>query len=189
MKVKNSVRRAARAVAMLASLLLTTILLPAGIAAQTCTNCELYAEEELNLRQEPSLEAAVLRFIPAGAAVQRTEEAEVNGYAPVVYDGVPGWAVTLGLAATPEEAAAVGAAAPVEITTDAVPVIADENSRYTLSPLLLRSGPDPAAEPVLTMPEGASVTLTREGAENGYVTVDYEGALGWAYADLLGGER
>jgi hypothetical protein len=36
------------------------------------------------------------------------------------------------------------------------------------------------------MPEGAAVTLTREGSENGYVTVDYGGAQGWAYADLLG---
>jgi hypothetical protein len=35
------------------------------------------------------------------------------------------------------------------------------------------------------MPEGSLVTLTREGWENGYVTVDYGGAQGWAYADLL----
>ena len=186
MQSKNAFRRAARTFGMLAVVLMATALGLGGAAAQTCTNCELYAVEELNLRQEPSLDAAVLRFIPAGAAVQRTEEAEVNGYAPVVYDGVPGWAIALGLAATPEEAAAVGSVAdPVAITTDAV---ADADLRYTLAPLLLRSGPDPAAEPVLTMPEGAYVTLTREGAENGYVTVDYDGTRGWAYADLLGGE-
>ena len=35
------------------------------------------------------------------------------------------------------------------------------------------------------MPEGARLTLTRQGAENGYVTVDYDGVTGWVYADLI----
>jgi cobyric acid synthase len=30
--------------------------------------------------------------------------------------------------------------------------------------------------------------VTREGAENGYVTVDYDGATGWVYADLIARE-
>jgi uncharacterized protein YraI len=187
MQLRNVTGRSARTLAVLVAMLVGLAAAPIGGAAQTCTDCELYAVEELNLRQEPSLEAAVLRFIPAGAAVQRSAEPEVNGYAPVVYDGVPGWAVSLGLVATPEEVAAVGSVAePVEITTDAV---ADADLRYTLSPLLLRSGPSSEAEPVLTMPEGAYVTLTREGAENGYVTINYDGTLGWAYADLLGGDQ
>jgi hypothetical protein len=42
------------------------------------------------------------------------------------------------------------------------------------------------AEPILVIPLGGVVTLTWEGAENGYVTVDYGGVRGWAYADLLG---
>ena len=58
----------------------------------------------------------------------------------------------------------------------------------TLTPLMLRSGPAVDAEPVLVMPEGARLTLTREGAENGYVTVDYDGATGWVYADLIARE-
>jgi hypothetical protein len=36
------------------------------------------------------------------------------------------------------------------------------------------------------MPEGAVVTLTWEGAENGYVTVAMDGVTGWAYAEYLG---
>ena len=76
---------------------------------QSCTNCTLYARTELNLRQGPSLDAAVLRFIPAGAPVHRTTGAESNGYAPVTYDGVSGWAVALGLVATPEEIDAAAA--------------------------------------------------------------------------------
>ena len=46
------------------------------------------------------------------------------------------------------------------------------------APVVLRSGPDSAAEPILTMPEGALLTLRREGAENGYVTVAYDGVTG-----------
>ena len=55
-----------------------------------------------------------------------------------------------------------------------------------LAPLMLRSAPAMEAEPILVIPLGGMVTLTREGAENGYVTVDYGGVRGWAYADLLG---
>jgi uncharacterized protein YraI len=50
---------------------------------------------------------------------------------------------------------------------------------------MLRSSPTVDAEPILVMPEGARLTLTRQGAENGYVTVDYDGVTGWVYADLI----
>jgi len=150
--------------------------------SQSCTNCTLYARTELNLRQGPSLTAAVLRFIPAGAPVQRTTGAESNGYAPVTYEGVSGWAVALGLVATPEEIDAVDAPA----TTAPAPAPATSSeSRVTLSPLMLRSGPAVDDEPILVLPEGARLTLTQEGAENGYVTIDYDGVTGWVYADLI----
>jgi len=150
--------------------------------SQSCTNCTLYARTELNLRQGPSLTAAVLRFIPAGAPVQRTTGAESNGYAPVTYEGVSGWAVALGLVATPEEIDAV--AAPATTAPAPAPATSSE-SRVTLSPLMLRSGPAVDDEPILVLPEGARLTLTQEGAENGYVTVDYDGVTGWVYADLI----
>jgi len=150
--------------------------------SQSCTNCTLYARTELNLRQGPSLTAAVLRFIPAGAPVQRTTGAESNGYAPVTYEGVSGWAVALGLVATPEEIDAV--AAPATTAPAPAPATSSE-SRVTLSPLMLRSGPAVDDEPILVLPEGARLTLTQEGAENGYVTVDYDGVMGWVYADLI----
>jgi uncharacterized protein YraI len=180
--------------AMLLALVVTPI--ASDAQAQTCTNCVLYAGTELNLRQEPSLTGIVLRFIPRGAAVQRTAGAEQNGYAPVIYDNVPGWAVALGFVATPEEVkefvvpstatpttSPTATAVPSPTPTSQPP---SSDLRVTLSPLLLRSGPAGDAEPILTMPQGAQVTLTREGAENGYVTVDYGGTRGWAYADLLG---
>jgi SH3-like domain-containing protein len=50
----------------------------------------------------------------------------------------------------------------------------------------VRPETDHAAAVLRFVPAGAAVTLTREGAENGNVTVDYDGTLGWAYADLLG---
>jgi uncharacterized protein YgiM (DUF1202 family) len=153
--------------------------------SQSCTNCTLYARTELNLRQGPSLDAAVLRFIPAGAAVQRTTGAESNGYAPVTYEGVAGWAVALGLVRTPEEIDAVAVPAP---TAPAAAPATSGETRVTLSPLMLRSGPAVDDEPILVLPEGARLTLTREGAENGYVTVSYDGTTGWVYADLIARE-
>jgi uncharacterized protein YgiM (DUF1202 family) len=175
-----------RALIAITVVMLLVALNPAAGSAQSqsCTNCTLYAITELNLRQQPSLDAAVLRFIPMGAPVHRTSGAVTNGYAPVTYDGVSGWAVALGLVATPEEAAT----ATVPTTTAPAPApapVASGELRVTLSPLMLRSGPAVDADPVLVIPEGALLTLTREGAESGYVTVDYDGATGWVYADLI----
>ena len=188
---------------MLRGLMAFTVMLflvalnPATGSAQTqsCTNCTLYAITELNLRQEPSLDAAVLRFIPALAPVHRGTGAVTNGYAPVTYEGVSGWAVALGLVATREEAAAATVPATTAATTTAPTTTApapapaaSSESRVTLTPLMLRSGPGVDAEPILVIPEGGRLTLTREGAADGYVTVDYDGATGWVYADLIARE-
>jgi uncharacterized protein YgiM (DUF1202 family) len=185
---------------MLRALMAFTVMLflvalnPATGSAQTqsCTNCTLYAITELNLRQEPSLDAAVLRFIPALAPVHRGTGAVTNGYAPVTYEGVSGWAVALGLVATREEAAAATVpATTTPTTTTPVPSsapAASSETRVTLTPLMLRSGPGVDAEPILVIPEGGRLTLTREGAADGYVTVDYDGATGWVYADLIARE-
>jgi uncharacterized protein YgiM (DUF1202 family) len=175
-----------RALIALTVMLLLLALNPAAGSAQSCTNCTLYARTELNLRQGPSLDAAVLRFIPAGAPVHRTTGAESKGYAPVTYEGVSGWAVALGFVATPAEidaAAVPSAPAPAAVPTSAP--AATSEIRVTLTPLMLRSSPTVDAEPILVMPEGARLTLTRQGAENGYVTVDYDGVTGWVYADLI----
>ena len=185
---------------MLRALMAFTVMLflvalnPATGSAQTqsCTNCTLYAITELNLRQEPSLDAAVLRFIPALAPVHRGTGAVTNGYAPVTYEGVSGWAVALGLVATREEAAAATVPTTTAPTTTApAPTPAPAASseiRVTLTPLMLRSGPGVDAEQVLVIPEGGRLTLTREGAADGYVTVDYDGTTGWVYADLIARE-
>jgi uncharacterized protein YgiM (DUF1202 family) len=175
-----------RALIALTVMLLLLALNPAAGSAQSCTNCTLYARTELNLRQEPSLDAAVLRFIPAGAPVHRTTGAESKGYAPVTYEGVSGWAVALGFVATPAEIdAAAVPSAPAPAAVPASAPAATSEIRVTLAPLMLRNSPTVDAEPILVMPEGARLTLTRQGAENGYVTVDYDGVTGWVYADLI----
>src|SRR5215211_757178 len=132
-----------RALAAFAVMLFLVALNPAAGSAQTqsCTNCTLYAITELNLRQEPSLTAPVLRFIPALAPVHRGTGAVTNGYAPVTYEGVSGWAVALGLVATRKEAAAATVpttTAPTTTTPAPTPATAPATSseiRVTLSPL------------------------------------------------------
>jgi uncharacterized protein YgiM (DUF1202 family) len=187
-------RTVLQALAAFTVMLFLVTLNPAIGSAQTqsCTNCTLYAITELNLRQEPSLTAPVLRFIPAQAPVHRGTGAVTNGYAPVTYEGVSGWAVALGLVATREEAAAATVPTTTAPTTTApAPTPAPAASseiRVTLTPLMLRSGPGVDAEQVLVIPEGGRLTLTREGAADGYVTVDYDGTTGWVYADLIARE-
>lgn len=157
-----------------------------------------YAYVELNMRAEPRPDATIVAFVPQGAQLTRTGGAVVNGYAPVVYLGAPGWVIALGIVDTPAEVAPAGSDpfAPTPTPTPTAtpgnaptptptPAPVTSNTRVTLTGLVLRSGPSIDAEAILVMPEGATVTLTREGAENGYVTVDYGGARGWAYADLL----
>ena len=177
-------------IAITVMLLLVALTPVVGSAqSQSCTNCTLYAITELNLRQQPSLDAAVLRFIPMGAPVHRTSGAVTNGYAPVTYEGVSGWAVALGLVATPEEVPATAVpSAPAPAPVPASAPAATSEIRVTLAPLMLRSGPGVDAEPILIIPEGGLLTLTREGAENGYVTADYDGVTGWVYADLIARE-
>jgi uncharacterized protein YgiM (DUF1202 family) len=185
-------RKVLQALAAFTMMLFLVTLNPAIGSAQTqsCTNCTLYAITELNLRQQPSLDGEVLRFIPAQAAVHRESGAVTNGYAPVTYGGVSGWAVALGLVATPEESATATVPTTTTPTTTApVPApVASSEVRVALSPLMLRSGPGVDAEPVQVIPEGGRLTLTREGAQDGYVTVDYDGETGWVYADLIARE-
>jgi uncharacterized protein YraI len=184
----------------LLGLFVALLVAPSGGSAQTCTSvgCTVYAYTNLNLRKGPSITAAILGVVPRAAAVTRADGAVTSGYAPVTYNGVTGWVVALGLVASPSEALPPGAPVPTSATTvttstTPVPTVTSSttssdtaNRRVTLAPLMLRGGSDPTSDPILVIPEGAAVTLTREGAENGYVTVNYNGTTGWAYADLLG---
>jgi uncharacterized protein YraI len=152
----------------------TTVAAPANL---------VYAATDLNLRKGPGEGDAIFTTIPFGAELERRDGGLVNDYIPVRYETVDGWVFALGVVSTPEDLPAL---APDENVTDNSFVAFDGlPERVTISPLLLRSGPSVDAETLVGMPEGSVVYLTQEGYENGYITVDYGGLQGWAYADFL----
>ena len=170
-----------RIVLVLGALALSVIQTPPAARAQTCTNCVVIAGVDLDLLAEPRLEAVVLHVIPRESLLMRGAGPETNRLVPVTYGGVSGWVIADGIFPAPKSIAGYATTtAPVPATTTST------NARVTLAPLMLRSAPAIEAEPILVIPLGGVVTLTWEGAENGYVTVDYGGVRGWAYADLLG---
>ncbi len=164
------------------AVLLALVATPSLSLAQT-TEAPVYAVSELNLRKGPGSNDVIFTVVPLGAELQRRDGELTNEYAPVVYNGITGWVIDAALVATPEEVELANASpTPPEESLE----LFASDARVTLAPLMLRSAPDVEAEPIAGMPEGSLVTLTQEGWENGYVTVDYGGAQGWAYADLLG---
>ena len=173
-----------RVVLVLGVLAFSVIQIPTGGNAQSCTNCVVAAGVPLNLLQEPRLEATVLQTIPRGSLLMRGAGVETNRLVPVTYGGVSGWVIADGIFPAPKRIA--GYATTASTAPPAPSTTTSSNARVTLAPLMLRSAPTMEAEPILVMPLGEVVTLTWEGTENGYVTVDYGGVRGWAYAELLG---
>lgn len=81
---------------------------------------------DLNLREGPSIDALILTGMPAGATVTVTGEA-VDGFYPVIFDGLEGYASVDGVSVDGEPAAAGGA-----IDLDASGDAADELSAAAL---------------------------------------------------------
>ena len=83
---------------LLAPVLVALLAVPAGLrpspaAALSCGPCPAVAADQVNLRAGPSLDAAILAVVPAGAELQWDFEPDpVDGYVPVIYDGIEGWA-------------------------------------------------------------------------------------------------
>jgi hypothetical protein len=174
-----------RIVFVLGALALSVIQTPPAARAQSCSNCVVVAGVDLDLLAEPRLEAVVLRVIPRESLLRRDAGSEINRLVPVTYGGVSGWVIADGIFPAPKSIAGY-ATTTASTAPPATSITTSTNARVTLAPLMLRSAPAMEAEPILVIPHGGVVTLTREGAENGYVTVDYGGVRGWAYADLLG---
>ncbi len=131
-------------------------------AAQTATTAT--TTDTLNLRSGPDLASSILTVMPKGAAVTLTG-AESNGFRPVSYNGIRGWAFSTFLAIdTPPAAPSTPAT-----TTDAVN---------------LRSGPGTSYRVLAVMPRGVSVTATG-ASSNGFLPVTYNGYTGWASRDYL----
>ena len=85
--------RSLLAVVLATLLAAPAVLGPAPAAALSCGPCPAVAVEQVNLRTAPSLDSEVILPIPAGARlVWDVEPASVDGYVPVVYAGISGWA-------------------------------------------------------------------------------------------------
>jgi uncharacterized protein YraI len=143
---------------------------------------ERIALVDLNLRAGASTEDAVLLVIPAGGSLTLTQEGAENGFVTAVFDGTSGW-VAAEFIARPDEVEGPAVSEPVESGGSAD--LAGQ-TRVALDDLNLRAGASTDDAVLLVIPAGATVTLTGEGAENGFVTVEYQGTVGWAAAEFLG---
>jgi uncharacterized protein YraI len=135
---------------------------------------------DLNLRAEPSLDAEVIEVMPAGAEVRvigSAEDADGNLWTNVLYGDIEGWASSEFVVPSEEDDAASTAASSASSSP------ADE--RIALVDLNLRAGPSTADEILLVIPAGGSMSLTGEGAENGFVTVLFDGTSGWVAAEFI----
>ena len=176
-------RRSLAQVALLAGALCTTgLAAPLTSLAQDGSGDVVYAATDLNLRKGPGNTDAIFTVVPAGAELQLAPGEATNEYIPVSYNGAQGWVLQIGVALPVGD----GSSGDVIQEPGDSLTLYQQDTRVTLSPLMLRTAPDMGAESIAGMPEGSLVTLTYEGYENGYIMVDYDGALGWAYADLLG---
>lgn len=183
----SSARTIARAALLTSALAFVQVPAISPVAAQETTVASpvnlVYAATDLNLRKGPGEGDAIFTTIPYGTELERRDGGLVNDYIPVSFGGVAGWVFALGVVATPQDLPAV---APEDVAVDNSFVAYDGlPERVTISPLLLRAAPSLDAETLAGMPEGSVVYLTQEGYENGYITVDYGGLQGWAYAELL----
>jgi len=122
--------------------------------------------EDLNLRGGPSTDDEVLAVMPAGSMVTVTGGPS-SGFYPVVYAGISGWAYGSYLDLPGSRAA--------DSPTGAATVTSDLN---------LRAGPSTSDDVLAVMPAGAVVSLTGDSAD-GFLSVDYSGTAGWAFADYL----
>ena len=180
-------RIAARAALLASALALSQIASLAPTDAQETTSVApanlVYAANDLNLRKGPGEGDVIFATIPFGAELERREGGLVNDYIPVRFEGIDGWVFSLGVVATPQD---LPASAPdAGVVDDSFVAFDSSLERVTISPLMLRAEPSLEAETLTGMPEGSLVYLTQEGYENGYITVDYGGLQGWAYADFL----
>ena len=138
---------------------------PAPPAANASTT------SDLNLRNAPDLGAAILAVMPFGSRLAVTGAAQNNFY-PVVYNGVTGWAYV--------DYIAVDGGNP---NPNPNPSPGGATATVTTG-LNLRAGPSTGDAVLLVMPAGATVTLTGQSA-NGFLSVNYNGTAGWAFADYL----
>ncbi len=128
--------------------------------------------EDLNLRAGPNTTSTILAVMPAGTTLAITGAAQ-QGFLPVNYDGLAGWA----------HSAYLSTGGTPTVPTPAPP--ASGGGTATVSDdLNLRASASLAATVLSVMPTGATVTLTGD-SDNGFTAVRYGGIEGWAWAGYL----
>ncbi len=129
--------------------------------------------DDLNLRAAPALNAPILDVIVTGESVETTG-APVNGFYPVLFEGIAGFAygdyLTIG-----------GSGGPV---TGGGPV---GEVNVVAGPVNFRSGPSTDDAVLSVIPDGGLVALTGDSA-NGFSGIIYTDRSGWAQtASIVGG--
>lgn len=159
---------------LLVCLFLTSLVMPvAALAAESAS-----VSEELNLRSGPGLSYRILAVMPAGSSVEITGE-EFEGWYPVVYGDVNGWAYA--------EYIAIGGAAATAASTGSS---GTRGAATVVTNLLnLRSGPGTNYSVVAQLPYGTTVQIIGDPkAGNGYTWIEVQArgfGQGWVSAQYL----
>jgi uncharacterized protein YraI len=122
----------------------------------------------LHLRAGPGTQHMSLTLLPGGSRVALTGPANEAGWYPALSQGRRGWV----------------RAEFLEITADAGATTRRAMVR-TPDGLVLRGEPDSQAAKLLTMPNGATLTISARTTSDGWVLAAYAGATGWARAEYL----
>jgi uncharacterized protein YraI len=128
--------------------------------------------EPLNLRSGPGTSYSVLALMPSGVTVNITG-AQQNGFYPVRYNGINGFA-----SATYLQLGSQPTATPITPTTQPT------EAAWTTANVNLRSGPGTNFGAIMVVPNGSQVTVT--GAlTNNFYPVTYSGTSGYISATYL----
>lgn len=139
----------------------------AALAASTQTI------DDLNLRAEPALNAEIIDVMPTGVSVEVIGDPE-NGFYPVSYEGVAGYAYG--------DYLTIGGTGDGPVTTGG----RKAEVNVVDGPVNFRTGPSGADGVISVIPDGALVALTGDSA-NGYYSIIYTDRSGWAHGDFIFG--
>jgi uncharacterized protein YraI len=168
---------------LVALLLSTTVGSLAFAPIHVALAADATTTSELTLRAGAGTEFEALTVIPAGATLS-VDGDPVNGFYPVSYTGIAGWAAAefIVFGGGGETVPATGGG---EVTKDVAAEIAAVGSATTNDSVNLRAGPSTEDAVLGELPAGTVVGLTGQQV-NGFLEVVANGATGWVSADFLG---